>query len=194
MGLSGLSHTEQVRRLIEGGARFIQLREKSLSSGEFFADAAQAVKFAHEYSAQIIINDRVDIALALHADGVHLGQDDLWPDEARKILGPDAIIGFSTHSVEQASDALKLPVDYIAIGPIFGTSTKENPDPIVGPDGLHAVRKAIGEMPLVAIGGIDLDSLSTVYDAGANSAAVISSIISQPDQIAERVRQFLNAP
>ena len=110
--------------------------------------------FAHEYRAQIIINDRVDIALALHADGVHLGQDDLWPDEARKILGPDAIIGFSTHSVEQASDALKLPVDYIAIGPIFGTSTKENPDPIVGPDGLHAVRKAIGEMPLVAIGGL----------------------------------------
>lgn len=194
MGLSGLSHTEQVRRLIEGGARFIQLREKSLSSGEFFADAAQAVKFAHEHSAQIIINDRVDVTLALHADGVHLGQDDLWPDEARKILGPDAIIGFSTHSVEQASDALKLPVDYLAIGPIFGTSTKENPDPIVGPDGLHAVRKAIGEMPLVAIGGIDLDSLSTVYDAGANSAAVISSIISQPDQIAERVRQFLNAP
>lgn len=194
MGLSGLSHTEQVRRLIEGGARFIQLREKSLSSGEFFADAAQAVKFAHEHSAQIIINDRVDVTLALHADGVHLGQDDLWPDEARKILGPDAIIGFSTHSVEQASDALKLPVDYLAIGPIFGTSTKENPDPIVGPDGLHAVRKAIGDMPLVAIGGIDLDSLSTVYDAGANSAAVISSIISQPDQIAERVRQFLNAP
>ena len=122
--LSGLSHAEQVKRLIDGGAKFIQLREKYLAPKDFYADAENALKIARENNVKIIINDRVDFALALKADGVHLGQDDLPPDKARKILGENAIIGFSTHNIKQAIEALKFPVDYIAIGPVFATDDK----------------------------------------------------------------------
>ena len=125
--ISGLSHAEQVERLIAGGASLIQLREKHASPREFYESASHAVKIAKELNIHVIINDRVDIALALDADGVHLGQDDMPPEKAREILGDDAIIGFSTHSVKQAHRALKLPVNYIAIGPIFPTQTKANP-------------------------------------------------------------------
>src|ERR1043165_2323774 len=115
--LSGLSHAEQVARLIEGGATFIQLREKHLAPREFYREAEEALRVARALGAKLIINDRADIALALGADGVHLGQDDMPPEVARTALGRRAIIGFSTHSVEQAIAAARLPVNYIAIGP-----------------------------------------------------------------------------
>ncbi|HUR97401.1 MAG TPA: thiamine phosphate synthase, partial [Pyrinomonadaceae bacterium] len=100
--ISGLSHLEQVRRLISGGASLIQLRDKTAAAGEFYRTAFEAIDYAHQHGAKIIINDRADVALAAGADGVHLGQDDLSPDHARDLLGPSAIIGFSTHSAEQA--------------------------------------------------------------------------------------------
>ena len=192
VSLAGISHGEQVGRLIAGGATFIQLREKHASPRDFFEAAKPAIEIARKNNVMIIINDRVDIARALGADGVHLGQDDLPPNAAREVLGPDAIIGFSTHSVEQAIDAAGLPIDYIAIGPIFETKTKENPDPIVGLDGLAEVKKNIGNIPLVAIGGIDLDNVLDVLAAGADSIALVSTIVGDPALISAKTAQLLN--
>jgi thiamine-phosphate pyrophosphorylase len=186
--ISGLSHAEQVLRLCEGGATFIQLREKQKTAREFYEEAKAALFIARERNIKLIINDRVDIALALKADGVHLGQDDMPPEAARKILGDKAIIGFSTHNTRQAIEAIKMPVDYIAIGPIFGTTTKENPDPIVGLEGLRRVRDEINDFPLVAIGGINQKNFSEVLSGGANSVALISALLEMPDEIAERTR------
>jgi thiamine-phosphate pyrophosphorylase len=171
----------------------IQLRDKNAPAGEFYSEAIKAIDYAHQLGTTIIVNDRVDIALTTHADGVHLGQDDLPPAEARNILGPDAIIGFSTHSVEQAVKAMALPIDYIAIGPIFATSTKSNPDAVVGLDGLRALRSATGEFPLVAIGGIDRANINSVLGAGADSVSMISGLLSDAPEIADRLRGILTA-
>ena len=192
--ISGLSHLEQVKRLIAGGATLIQLREKHLSPADFFEDASAAISFARERSVKIIINDRVDIAAALDADGVHLGQDDLPPAEARKILGNDAIIGFSTHTFEQIREALLLPVDYMAYGPIFETNTKENPDDTVGLSALKHVREIIGGTQLVAIGGIDADNYQSVFAAGADSMAMINAILSDAVKIEARMKAFNDIP
>ena len=188
--LSGLSHSEQVRRLIDGGASLIQLRDKTASPVDFYNAAVEAVTLAQSFGVSLIINDRVDIALAAGADGVHLGQDDLPPQHARKILGPDAIIGFSTHSVEQARAAIALPVDYIAIGPIFSTTTKTDAEPVIGLDGLREARSVVGDRPLVAIGGINRTNVGSVLEAGANSAALIAGIVSEPDKITTRMREL----
>ena len=118
--------------MLEGGASFIQLRDKHAPAGEFYDSVTEVMSITRERGAKVIVNDRVDIALAAGADGVHIGQDDLPANEARKILGPDAIVGVSTHSIDQFRAALDLPVDYIAIGPIFATSTKQDHDPVVG--------------------------------------------------------------
>jgi len=187
--LSGICHAGQVEKLIAGGAKIIQLREKRDSPRGFYEDAAKAIAVARGNGVRIIINDRVDIALALNADGAHLGQDDLPPVHARKILGPDAIIGFSTHSLEQARSALSLPIDYIAIGPIFATATKENPEAAIGIEGLATVRNAIGDFPLVAIGGIRFTNLEEIFAAGADSAAMIQDLVSDAAQITYRMRE-----
>ena len=190
VALAGVSHAEQVSLLADGGAIFIQLREKHLSPSDFYNEAKAAFAVARQRSVTLIINDRVDIALALRADGVHLGQDDIPPDAARKLLGNDAVIGYSTHNVAQAI-AAALPVDYIAIGPIFQTGTKANPDPVVGLDGLRAVRKAIGDKRLVAIGGITQENAKSVIDAGADSIALISALLSGgPTEITDRYRSL----
>lgn len=186
--LSGLSHSEQVRRMIDGSATLIQLREKEASPSAFCEDAEKAIKIARSRGTRIIVNDRVDIAVALKADGVHLGQDDLPAEKAREILGGKAIIGFSTHSLQQAIEALTFPVDYIAIGPIFSTSSKDDPDPIVGLETLRAVRSAIGRFPLVAIGGINAANLQDVLKSGADSAAIIGDILSDTAQIESKTR------
>ena len=188
--ISGLSHAEQVRRLTDGGSRFIQLREKSASSEEFYAYALEALSVASAVGAMVIINDRVDIALAVGAGGVHLGQDDMPAEKARELLGANAVIGVSTHSVEQAINAARLPVDYIAIGPIFSTSTKEDPDLVVGLEGLRLVRGAVGAFPLVAIGGISSDNIVSVISHGADSAAIISDLLRNPEKIAEQYRKL----
>jgi len=193
--LSGLSHTEQTARLCEGGARLVQLREKHLSPREFYAEAVEALKLARTFGAKLIVNDRADVALAMGADGVHLGQDDLPPAAARDLLGVRAVIGVSTHSVEQAIAAARLAVDYIAIGPVFDTTSKERPDPVVGLEGLCRVRAAVGHLPLVAIGGITAERAVSVLEAGADSVAVIGALLStggRPAEISSRTRELLS--
>ena len=189
--LSGLSHAEQVARLSAGGATLIQIREKDLPPHEFYHEAAVAVRVARERGVQLIINDRVDIAMALGADGVHLGQTDFPPEAARRLLGGHAIIGYSTHNIEQARFAAKLPIDYLAIGPILETSSKRNPDPVLGLDLLTRVRAAIGRIPLVAIGGITLTNAFEVINAGADSVAMIEDLLHNAD-ISARMREMLN--
>jgi thiamine-phosphate pyrophosphorylase len=189
--LTNFSHAAQVLKLIKGGAVLIQLREKYASPNDFYADAEEAINIARSKNVKIIINDRVDIALALKADGVHLGQDDLPPEQAREILGEKAIIGFSTHTVAQAIEALKLPIDYLAIGPVFQTKTKENPDEIVGIEQLKAARKAIGDFPLAAIGGITFANFLEVLEAGADSVALIGDLLFEPDRIIEKTTKFI---
>ncbi len=188
--ITRLSHPEQVEILIEAGATLIQLRDKNASSEDFYNEAADAIKLAHASDVKIIINDRVDIALVLRADGVHLGQDDLSPEHARRLLGNEAIIGLSTHNVEQAKLAAKLPVDYVAIGPIFSTKTKEDHEIPVGIEVVKAVKSAVGDLPVVAIGGIDQANAAEVLSAGAMSLAVISALLSPPAEIVEKFKNF----
>lgn len=189
--MSGLSHAEQVRLLSEGGASLVQLREKHMPALEFFEQAKAAMAVGVKNGVKLIINDRVDLALAVGAHGVHLGQDDMPPEAARRLLGADAIIGCSTHTVEQALAALNLPVDYIAIGPVFQTSTKTDTSPVLGLDGLRAVRQATGKFPLVAIGGITQANASDAIEAGADSVAVISALLSDPNRISDATRALL---
>jgi thiamine-phosphate pyrophosphorylase len=188
IALSGLSHAEQVERLCDGGATLIQLREKNLPTLEFYRQAKAALTVARRRGARVIVNDRVDIALALGADGVHLGQDDLPPEAARRLLVEPAIIGFSTHNADQARQAVKLPVNYLAIGPIFSTRTKASPSPEVGLDGLRAIRQIVGSLPLVAIGGITEFNARAVIEAGADAVALVSALLTDPHQITERTR------
>ncbi|HJQ31898.1 MAG TPA: thiamine phosphate synthase [Pyrinomonadaceae bacterium] len=192
--LSGLSHAEQVARLCEGGAGVVQLREKRLPPREFYREAEEALKVARSFGAKLIINDRADIALAVGADGVHLGQDDMPPEAARSLLGDAAVVGFSTHNVEQAIEAARLPVTYVAIGPVFATSSKEKPDPVVSLEGVRRVRAAVGAVPLVAIGGVTAETAPRVLEAGADSLAVIGALVtnpSDPSEITRRTRAFL---
>jgi thiamine-phosphate pyrophosphorylase len=187
--ISGLSHAEQVEILAAGGASLIQLREKRASPIEFYREAIDAMSVARRLGVQIIINDRVDIAIAVKADGVHLGQDDLPPDRARRLLGEGRVIGFSTHVLKQALAADAAVIDYLAIGPIFQTSTKNNPDAVVGLETLTEVRRLVST-PLVAIGGITLQTVRSVIEAGADSVAVISDLLSAGD-ITDRTRRFI---
>jgi thiamine-phosphate pyrophosphorylase len=188
--ISGLSQPEQVKRLIAGGARFIQLREKYASPRDFYAAALAASAVAKVHDVPLIINDRIDIAIAVEASGVHLGQDDIPPTEARRILGKEAIIGYSTHSMEQVRAASTLPVDYIAFGPVFPTLSKDSPEDAVGLDGLKEAKLAVGGRPLVAIGGIDESSLLSVLAAGADSAAMIGCLLSDPQHITVRMQKL----
>jgi thiamine-phosphate pyrophosphorylase len=189
--LSGLSHAEQVARLIEGGASLIQLRDKHATPREFYREAAAALKVARDHNVGLIINDRVDIALALKADGVHLGQTDMPAEAARRLLGKEAIIGFSTHNLEQAKLATALPVDYLAFGPVFPTSTKEDPDPITGLEALSEISSLKGSMPLVAIGGIGSENAAGVLKAGADALALIAELVADAPRIAENMREML---
>ncbi|MFN2530799.1 MAG: thiamine phosphate synthase [Pyrinomonadaceae bacterium] len=193
VSVARLSHLEQVRQFVEGGASLIQLRDKSLSAGEFYQVARVAISVAGARNVRLIINDRVDIALAVGADGVHLGQHDMPPAAARQLLGSEAIIGLSTHDLEQARAAVELPIDYLALGPIFRTCTKADPGPEVGLAGLQAVRSQIGEFPLVAIGGISLANAQNVIKAGADSVAVVSALLSPPGNILEQTKSLLRA-
>ena len=189
--LSGLSHAEQVTRLIAGGATLIQLRDKHAAPREFYHQAADALKIARDHGIRLIVNDRVDIALALGVDGVHLGQTDMPVEAARDLLGQTAIVGISTHNLAQAELATGLPVDYIAFGPVFGTSTKASPDPTVGLSNLTEVRSIVSSLPLVAIGGIDFANARETLAAGADAVAIISALVAEPTQIEGNMRRIL---
>ena len=186
--LSGLTHVQQIKMFVAGGATLVQIREKHASSLEFYKAAREACAVA---PVTLIINDRADIAQAVGAVGVHLGQDDMPPEAARRLLGSEAVVGFSTHSVQQAIKAANWPVDYIAIGPVFATSTKVNPDAVVGLEGVRAVRDAIGGRQLVGIGGITPANARAVIEAGADSVAMISGLLTGPGDIASRLRELL---
>ena len=188
--ISGLSHTEQVEQLLQGGATLIQLRDKVAPPRSFLNDAKNAFRAARAAGAKLLINDRVDIALALDADGVHLGQFDMPVEAARRLLGDRAIIGFSTHDIERARHALTLPIDYLAFGPVYSTETKQNPDPIVGLKALGEVKEMAGSLPVVAIGGIDESRVHDVLMAGADSIAIISALLAPPSDIAEKLRNL----
>lgn len=184
-----LSHVDQVRELVQAGARLVQIRDKEASGRELYHAVVASLAITKAGGVRLIVNDRVDVALAAGADGVHVGQDDLPADEARAILGASAIVGVSTHSMSQAEAATRLPVDYVAYGPVFSTSTKANPDPVVGVEGLAAVR-AIIDGPLVAIGGITIENAESVFAAGADSVAVVSDLRSGAT-VEVRVRAYL---
>jgi thiamine-phosphate pyrophosphorylase len=189
--LSGLSHAEQIDRLIAGGAMLIQLRDKHAAPRDFYRQAEAALQIARAHKVQLIINDRVDVALALGADGVHLGQTDMPVDVARRLLGESVIIGVSTHNLAQAELAANMPVDYVAFGPIFKTLTKENPDPIAGLEALRAVRTILGTLPVVAIGGITLANAEEAWRAGADAVSSIAALVSDPPRIPENMSQML---
>ncbi|HYK22983.1 MAG TPA: thiamine phosphate synthase, partial [Pyrinomonadaceae bacterium] len=168
-------------------------REKQLSPLEFYEQAKAAMKLAARSRVQLIVNDRVDLALAVGAHGVHLGQDDVPPEAARRLLGPEAIIGYSTHNVAQALAAATEPIDYLAIGPIFKTATKSDISPVLGLDGLRAVRTALGNVPLVAIGGITQANARDAIEAGADSVAVISALLSDPQTIPTSTQKLFSS-
>ena len=164
--------------MLEGGARILQLRHKAFWSREIFAQAQKIAALCAEAGATFIVNDRADYAMLLRA-GLHLGQDDLLPADARAVIGQDAILGFSTHNPEQMRAAQCEPIDYVAFGPIFTTASKERPDPCVGVEGLRTVR-ALTPKPLVAIGGITRGNAAMCWDAGADSVAVIADLYPNP--------------
>jgi thiamine-phosphate pyrophosphorylase len=170
--------------LLDGGARVIQLRAKRLPSGPFLEHADAMVHAAEPYAAAIVINDRVDIARLSGAGGVHVGQDDVPPSDARRLLGAGALIGYSTHTVAQIEAAAAEPVSYIAIGPVFGTDTKATGYEPVGVEMVaEAVRRSRG-VPVVAIGGITLETAPDVIAAGASSVAIITDLLAGDDPAA----------
>lgn len=161
--------------MIEGGAGILQFRHKTHWSRAIFEQSEKVARLCREGGCLLIVNDRADMALLLEA-GVHLGQDDLHPRDARKILGTAPEVGYSTHNDKQLSAAGGEPVSYVALGPIFATATKNNPDPVVGLEHLR-VWRALVEQPLVAIGGITRTNARSVLDAGADSVAVIGDLL-----------------
>lgn len=172
------SLVEAIAALGRARCRTVQLRVKTLSTREFHRFAKLAREHTRAAGLSLIVNDRADIALLVGADGLHLGQDDLSPASARRVLGASAVIGLSTHDLEQARLACSAPVDYIAIGPIFPTTTKKTRaegERELGVEGARAVR-AVVDKPLVAIGGITLSSAKDLLDAGVDSVAVISAL------------------
>ena len=178
---------------LHAGVRLIQLRAKSMPSGELLAASEALAARCRTAGAIFIVNDRVDIAQWSGASGVHLGQDDLAAADARVLLPAPAIIGVSTHSDEQLRAALGTPADYIAMGPVFDTRSKEQPDPVVGLEGIRraSAEARVRHRPLVAIGGITLERAADVLAAGADSVAVISDLLSD-DEPGRRARAFID--
>lgn len=162
---------------LDGGARLVQIRAKHLASGPLLDLCDDLVNAASTMDAAIIVNDRADLARMSGAAGVHVGQEDLAPAAARAIVGPNAIVGYSTHNVEQVQAALAEPVTYLAVGPVFGTLTKATGYEAVGLELVAAAARLAAERPVVAIGGITLDNARSVLDAGATAVAVISDLI-----------------
>jgi len=173
----GLGLAVAAGAFLEGGAGILQIRHKGHWGREVFESARQVARLCREAGAQLVIDDRADFAALLDA-GLHVGQDDLPPRDARKVVGTEALIGFSSHNQQQLCAAGGEPVDYVALGPVFGTASKRNPDPVVGVDELRRLRPLI-EKPLVAIGGITRENAAGVLRAGADSLAVISDLLPQ---------------
>jgi len=175
--------------LAEAGVRLLQYRNKSASARQYLESSRELAETLVPRGVSFFVNDRPDVALLAGASGVHVGQEDLAVEQTRRVIGRDRLVGVSTHNLEQFDRAATSSADYIAVGPIFGTSSKANPDPVVGLAFLRRVR-GLTEKPIVAIGGITLERASAAIEAGADSVAVISGILSAADPAA-RARQYI---
>jgi thiamine-phosphate pyrophosphorylase len=174
--------------LLDGGASLVQIRHKAASSGILIHEVDEVLKASPRH-VRIVVNDRPDVARLAGAFGVHLGQEDLPPSLARTVLAEGQAIGYSTHNMSQALEAEGAPVDYIAVGPIFATSTKKNPAPLVGLERLREICSRVHK-PVVAIGGITLESAQDVLDCGAASVAVIGDLL-RHGNLTERTRTWV---
>ncbi len=175
--------------LAEAGVRLLQYRNKTAPACQYLESSRKLADTLQPYGVSFFVNDRPDVAFLAGATGVHVGQDDLDIEQARAVVGSDKLVGVSTHDLEQFERAAASSADYIAVGPIFSTSSKSNPDPVVGVDFIRNMR-ALTDKPIVAIGGITLERAAAVIEAGADSVAVISGILSAPNP-AQRARQYL---
>jgi thiamine-phosphate pyrophosphorylase len=191
---AGLLPAEQlagfVRELAAAGVTLMQYRDKRGGAAEMLRAAREVRQAAG--AARLILNDRADLCLAAGADGVHVGQEDLSPEGARGIVGDGLWVGVSTHSPEQVREAEGAPVDYVAVGPVFATTSKERPDPVIGLEGVRRAR-ALTAKPLVAIGGITRSNCRSVIEAGADSVAVISDLLIEPRQAAAEFIEHLSS-
>ena len=175
--------------LAEAGVRLLQYRNKSAPSRRYLESSRELAETLRPHGVSFFVNDRPDVAFLAGASGVHVGQDDLDVEQARQVIGSGKLVGVSTHNLEQFEHAAASSADYIALGPIFGTSSKANPDPVVGLELLRNVR-GLTSKPIVAIGGITLERAASVIEAGADSVAVISGILSPTDP-AQRAREYM---
>jgi thiamine-phosphate pyrophosphorylase len=173
---AGLSIEVFARELREAGIRFLQYRDKEASDEVVLERAALLRRIFPAPDSCLILNDRAALVLSAGYDGIHVGQEDLSPAQVRAMLGADVLIGVSTHGERQLMSAGEGPADYVAIGPVFATTSKQNPDPVVGVEGVRAAR-AISSKPMVAIGGISRSNCAAVVEAGADSVAVISDLV-----------------
>lgn len=183
---------EIIESALRGGVSAVQLREKELSGKEFWQSAMEVKGICRQYKVPLIINDRLDIALAVDADGLHLGQSDIPLEIARKVLGTEKIIGISVSNIEQTREALKHAPDYLGVGTVYPTPTKTDTEPPLGLTGLREIRR-ITALPIVAIGGIKLDNCESIVDAGADGLAVVSGIMAadEPESAARQFRDKL---
>jgi thiamine-phosphate pyrophosphorylase len=186
---AGWRAADLARAYLEGGSRLIQIRSKALAGQAFYTLASTIVSVARDYDARVIVNDRADIARLVNADGVHLGQEDLPPRAARALLGDEALIGLSTHTLAQVEDTIREPADYVAVGPVFATASKVTGYEAVGLLMVQAAARLVG--PVVAIGGITLETAPSVIAAGAASVAVIGDLLATGDPTA-RVREYMS--
>jgi thiamine-phosphate pyrophosphorylase len=177
------------QELAAGGVNLLQYRNKS-GNGRQMLEQARQLKHRLGDSVKLIMNDRADLCLAAEFDGIHLGQDDLSPEGARRVIGESLWLGVSTHNSEQVMEVDKTTADYIAIGPVFSTASKANPDPVIGLEGVRQAR-ALTRKPLVAIGGITRANCRSVIEAGADSVAVISDLLRHPGKSAEEFLRIL---
>lgn len=175
--------------LLAAGVQLVQYRNKQGTPRLILQNVAQLRNLFSGVSARLILNDRADLARLAHCDGVHVGQRDLTPEDARSIVGPESWVGVSTHTPAQVTEADQTSCDYIAFGPIFMTASKHNLDPVVGLDGLRSAR-ALTRKPLVAIGGITRENCRAVIDAGADSIAVISGLLPEHGQSNDTAREI----
>jgi thiamine-phosphate pyrophosphorylase len=175
--------------LAEAGVRLLQYRNKSAPARQYLDSSRELAEALCPRGVTFLVNDRPDVAFLSGASGVHVGQEDLEVEQARSVAGQDKLVGVSTHNFEQFNKAVTSSADYIAIGPLFSTTSKANPDPVVGLDFLRRVR-GLTDKPIVGIGGISLDRAKSVIEAGADSVAVISGVLSAPNP-SQSARQYL---
>ncbi len=186
----GIDPVAAAEQILEGGAKILQFRHKGFFSREGFAQLERVAELCRDAGVLFVVNDRADLA-ALTGAALHLGQDDLTPSAARKVVGSATLIGFSTHNEPQLRAAAAEPANYLALGPIFGTSSKHNPDPIVGIDELRRLRP-LTDRPLVAIGGITRSNAQAVLAAGADSVAIIGDLFAAGSNVRARTQEWVS--